>query len=136
MTCAPAPACLVAFWIASRTQKKTASSTGGAWRPTASATTRTCIGARRGERAERLVEAVVAQLRRVDAVPERAQLLDRRLGVVDDLVEPGRDGAAPAWSRASAELDLDRDEPVLGAVVEVALQPQPLARTRLDDPRT
>ena len=69
-------------------------------------------------------------------MPERAQLLDRRLGVLDDLVEPGRDRAGAGLISRQPELDLDRDQPVLGAIVEIALQPQPLARARLDDPRT
>ena len=54
-------------------------------------------------------------------MPERAELVDRRLGVLDDLVEPGPEGAGAGPISRQPELDLDRDQPVLGAVVEIAL---------------
>jgi hypothetical protein len=60
--------------------------------------------------------------------PERAQFLDRRLRVVEDLVKQGCHGICAGLLSRQRELDLDRDQPVLGAIVEIALEAQPLTR--------
>ena len=64
-----------------------------------------------GERPECLAKTVGPQLVRIDAVPERAQLVDRRFGLLDDLVEPCRDRAGAGLISRQPELDLDRDQP-------------------------
>ena len=89
-----------------------------------------------GEGAQGAFEAALAQLRRVDAVPQRTQLVDRGFRVVDDLVKSDRHGLCAGLLSRQRELDLNSDQPVLGAIMEIAFQPQPLLRARLDDART
>ena len=85
---------------------------------------------------ERDAEPVAGDHSRVQAVGDRAQLLERdrdllaggfdlrlRLGIVGELV-----GVHP-------ELERERDQPLLGAVVEVALEPLALLLAGLDHAR-
>ena len=76
----------------------------------------------------------------MDPAGELAQLLDRELELRRGLIRRGdRLGvlAGPSGepSPDAAQRERDRDEPLLGAVVEVALQPAALLVGRLDDPR-
>ena len=72
-------------------------------------------------------EAAVAQQRRVDAVRELAQLGQRRLHVAAQLLEHGLDRLRVALDELAGEADLhrERDEVLLRAVVQVALDPAP-----------
>ena len=80
---------------------------------------------RRG--AQRLGQPAVAQQRRVDAVRELAQLAERRLDVAAQLLEHRLDGLRIGLHELAGQADLDRerDEVLLRAVVEVALDPAP-----------
>ena len=86
------------------------------------------------DRGERGLEAPVHEDRRHRAPHERAQLgereprLDPRLR--DDRLRRGRVGVDPLLR--AAEIDRERDEALLGAVVDVALDPAQLRRLRLD----
>ena len=78
-----------------------------------------------GERRQRGVEPTVGQHRRVDAAHEVAQLADRQLGLLvgadDQLGGAGRVAARLEPLTGHAEVHRQRDEALLGAVVEVAL---------------
>ena len=88
------------------------------------------------DRAQRGAEPTVGEHGGVDAVGQVAQLAQRgaellpRGGHEPLLLGPGREPSAER-----AELQRERHEPLLGAVVEVALEPAALAVPRLDDPR-
>ena len=93
-----------------------------------------------GEGRDRVGQAGLGQDRRVDPAGELAQLLDRELELRRGLVGRGdRLGvlAGPSGepSPDAAQRERDRDEPLLGAIVEVALEPTALLVGRLDDPR-
>ncbi len=79
----------------------------------------------------------VVEPRRAHAGRDLAQVADRRADLVHDLVERRREHLRLARQRQlqATELDAERDEPLLGAVVEVALEPAPLLVAGLDDPR-
>jgi len=88
------------------------------------------------ERRERRVQAAVGQDRRVDAADELAQLREGRLRLLVRLVEQaaGRLGvAARELVARHAEVERERDEPSLDAVVEVALEAAPLLLLRPND---
>ena len=77
-------------------------------------------------------EAPLAQDRRVDAVSELAELLDRRCRIRVELVQLRPElGVADVLS-GEGQLDADRHQPLLGSVVQVALEAEPLAFARLD----
>ena len=80
-------------------------------------------------------EAFVGEDRRVDAARERAELLERAadLGVrlAEELVDRGVSSSDPA--AGELEREPDPEQPLLGAVVEVALEPPPLGVSGLDD---
>ena len=88
------------------------------------------------EVAQRGGEAVV-EPRRAHAGRDLAEVADRGADLVDDLVERGGEHLRLARKRhlQAPEPDAERDEPLLRAVVEVALEPPPLLVARLDDPR-
>ena len=93
------------------------------WRP-GTPLIRTGTGARVGERLQRRAEAAVAEERRVDAAREVAQLLHRELGLLARLGDQARGRAAGSLCQArlgEAEREGDGDQPLLGAVVQVAL---------------
>ena len=73
----------------------------------------------------------------MDAARELAQLADRELELVDGvgehLVELGRH-VGPEPLLGCAELERERDEPLLGAVVDVPLDPSPLLVPCRHDP--
>ena len=72
--------------------------------------------------------------RRVDALREAAHLVVGEVQLAPEVGE-GRDrgvGVAAAQRRGAGQADADRDEPLLGAVVKVALDPPPLAVGRGD----
>ena len=76
----------------------------------------------------------------MDAAGELAQLPDRDLDLCRGLVRRrdrlGVRAAFPAEpGPQQAQRQRQRDEALLGAVVEVALQPAPLGVGRLEDPR-
>ena len=73
----------------------------------------------------------------MDAARERAQLLERAHDLGVGLVEELLDALASSPSAAARELERqpDPEQPLLGAVVEVALEPPPLGVPRLDDAR-
>ena len=93
-------------------------------------------GRRAREIAQRGGEPVV-EARGAHAGCDLAQVADRRSDLVHDLVERGREDLRLARQRAlqAPDLDAERDEPLLRAVVEVALEPPALLVARLDDPR-
>ena len=78
--------------------------------------------------AQRVVEPAVGEHRRVDAVRERPQLLERLVDLVLELAQAldAALGIPPDDLLRQLELDPQRDEPLLGAVVQVALDPAPL----------
>ena len=88
----------------------------------------------RGERLERDRQPVPAEHRRVQAARDVAQLLERERDLAS---RPTRAGACASGSPSSmlleqAELERERDQPLLGAVVEVALEPLALLLSGLD----
>ena len=85
------------------------------------------------ERLDRRLEPLLAEERRVDPAGELAQLGDRLLDLVLRAREHVRVGRVAARGR-EPERDGERDEPLLRAVVEVALDPPPLGVGRGDDP--
>ena len=88
-----------------------------------------------GGGAQRLGEAAVHEQRRVDAVREVAQLLHRFLEVEADLVEHrlGLLGIGVGDLAREAHAHRERDEVLLRAVVQVALDAAALGVGRLDD---
>ena len=77
---------------------------------------------------QRVVEPAVGEHRRVDAVRERTQLVERLVHLVLELAQAldAALGIPPDDLLRQLELDPQRDEPLLGAVVQVALDPAPL----------
>ena len=90
-----------------------------------------------GQRLERGDQAVVGQDRRVDAAGQLSQLLERagelRLRAPEQLVRLRIAGGQHALAGSQGERD--RDEALLRAVVEVALEPAALGVAGLDDAR-
>ena len=95
-------------------------------------------------RAQRLDQPAVGQQRRVHAVGQRPQLLQRLLGGCLELADASCRAKRILREHVlhDAQLDAQRDEPLLRAVVEIALDPSPLvvgaggdARARLADGR-
>src|SRR5262245_1229696 len=82
---------------------------------------------------ERGGEAALAQHRRIDALRESAEVVDGRGRVIGDLVELGGELVVVDPLAEEAELDLDRHQPLLGAVVEIALDLAPLGFPGGDD---
>src|SRR3954447_9803120 len=72
----------------------------------------------------------------MDAARELAQLLQRALQLAARCVEePRRRGrVAVELALREAELERQRDQPLLRAVVEIALEPAALAHRHLDQP--
>ena len=93
-------------------------------------------GARRG-RAQRLLQSAVHQQRRVDAVREVAQLLHRVLQVVTDLLEDLLRGVGIGVGELTRQIHVDgqRDQVLLRAVVQVALDGTALRVAGFDDAR-
>ena len=85
---------------------------------------------------ERGREALV-EPRRAHAGGDRPQVGDRRRDLVDGGVERGREDLRLAGQRAlqPPQHDAERDEPLLRAVVQVALEPAALGVAGLRDPR-
>ena len=85
------------------------------------------------ERLERGVEPAVAEHCRVDAARQLAQLLERRVelgrGRREQLL--GLAGRSRQPGARHPQLQRHRHEPLLGSVVEVALEPAPLAECRV-----
>ena len=77
----------------------------------------------------------MVERRRVDAARQLPELLER----VGQLVARGRrellrlGGIAPDVGAEHPQLERERDEPLLGAVVQVALEPAPLGVAGRDD---
>ena len=87
-----------------------------------------------GERAQTVADAALAENGRVDAVRECAELIDRGGRIVADLVHLGPYRRFVYAVAEQSELDLDRHQPLLRAVVQVALQPEALVLGRSHDP--
>jgi hypothetical protein len=79
------------------------------------------------ERAKSLHETTASQYGRIDPVRQAAQLLDRRFRVVADRLELRDDPLVLDPLPRQPKLDLDRHQPLLGAVVKIALEPTALA---------
>ena len=130
-----APACLTAFASPSHATKYAAPrpplrAAPPARRPSARA------AAPGRERLERGGETLLGEDRRMHAARELAQLADGDLQLIDRGVEHSR--ARAGRRRAAlggAQLQRERDEPLLRAVVEVPLDPAPLGVAGRDDPR-
>ena len=88
-----------------------------------------------GQRLQRGHEPAVGEHGGVDAGREVAQVVDRRLGVLERVVdEPaGALGVLLPALLGELEVDHDVDELLLGAVVEVAAEPAPLLVAGLQD---
>ena len=90
-----------------------------------------------GDRAERRHEAAIEQDRRGDPADEVAQLGQRLAGLLlaveDELLRGGRIGVDPLARQA--QVDRQHHQALLGAVVEVALDPVQLARLDVEDGR-
>ena len=91
----------------------------------------------RQDRLQRRAEAAVGEDRGVDAARQLAQLVERARELGLRLDEQAEDVVGAALERALGEpqLQRERDEALLGAVVEVALQPAALGVAGLDDAR-
>ena len=88
------------------------------------------------ERLERAIEALLAERRGEDAHRVRAQVLEGSLGLdaeCADRLGP-RGGILVQRLLGEREPDPQRDQPLLGAVVQVALDPRALEIGRLRDP--
>ena len=87
--------------------------------------------ARRAARARR--QPMAADHGRMDSPRHLTQLVQRCLDLASRPLEPprGRGSASPGLLE-QAQLERERDEPLLRTVVQVALQPLPLPLTRLD----
>ena len=102
-----------------------------------SATTAVGSAARAAAALQRLGQAAVHEQRRVDAVREVAQLLHRVLEVVADLLEHLLRGVGIGVGELARQVHVhgQRDEVLLRAVVEVALDGTALRVARFDDAR-
>jgi hypothetical protein len=81
-------------------------------------------GASRSDRLERRTEAAIAQDRRMDPARELAQLLERLvelLAHLDDVLR-GCVGIGMDLRFDQTQVERDRDEPLLGAVMEIPLE--------------
>ena len=93
-------------------------------------------GRSRRQRLKAHGEAVVAEHRRVDSLGQLPELLHRRRQVLSR----GGPGAAPSSESGlrlrgrPAPVQRERDQPLLRAVVEIALEPPALGVARLHDP--
>ena len=128
---------MTTFVSASQATKYAVASTSGASRSVVASTV-TGSGVLRGQRLERAREPALREDSRVDAVRELAQLLDRDLELVgrrrEQLVDLGVCFRAELALRAP-ELERQRHEPLLRAVMEIALDPAALLVRRGDDAR-
>ena len=90
-----------------------------------------------GDRGERVGQAAVGEQRRVDAVGELAQLLERRCQVAAELLEDRRRlrRVRPRQFARQPHAGHERDQPLLRAVVQVALDAPALRVRRRDDAR-
>ncbi len=89
----------------------------------------------RGQRAQRRLEAALGQHRGVDAARQLAQLVRRRGELVRGLVEQRAASGSRCPRARQAQVEREPDEPLLGAVVEVALEPPARLVGRRDHPR-
>ena len=93
-------------------------------------------GRARGQRAYRRLEPALGQHHGMDAARQIAQLLEALPELVDRAVEERRRVGTVGHAHAcEPEVQRQRDEPRLRAVVEVALDAPPFAVGRLDQPR-
>src|SRR5689334_20214448 len=78
-----------------------------------------------GERLERDAEATLGEYRRMDTARDLLELLHGCFGRVDGAIElcPQRDELGRHRRLSGAQLQAQRDEPLLGAVVHVAFDP-------------
>ena len=90
-----------------------------------------------GDGLERRREPAVGEDGRVDAAGQLAQLLQRRRELLAGRLQKRvrRVGVGVEPRPSEAQRKRERDEPLLGAVVEVSLEPAPLGVARLDDAR-
>ena len=90
----------------------------------------------RGERLQRNLQPVTAEHGRVQAAGHGAQLLERGRDLAPRPLELSRRlGVVRQVPLEHAQLERERDEPLLGAVVEVALEPLALLLAGLDHAR-
>ena len=93
-------------------------------------------GRPRNKLLERDFESVTADDRRMKAAGDLAQLGERVRDLAASPVDAGPDFRIVAQPRTEhAEIEGERDQPLLRTVVEVALEQLPLSLCRLDDPR-
>jgi len=88
------------------------------------------------ERVERCREALLGEDRRVHAPRELTELVNGRLELVDRGREQAVDlgiGVFAGPALGNAELEGQRNQPLLGAVMQIALDPAPLVVRRRDD---
>ena len=81
---------------------------------------------RRSQASGGVHKTAASQHGRIDAVRQPAQLLDRRLRVVADRLELRGDPIVLDLLLRQPKLDLDRHQPLLGAVMKIALEPTAL----------
>ena len=84
--------------------------------------------------AERRVEAVVGEERRIDAVRGRAEVVERIVEVRRELCEPAVERAVVCEVAGELELDSQRDELLLHAVMEIPLDLAPFRRGGSHEP--
>src|SRR5215208_6769699 len=90
----------------------------------------------RSELAERDGEPMSADHRGVNPTRDLTQLVQRRVDLVTRVFELSRRAAvAGELLLEQTQLERERNEPVLGAVMQIALQSLPLPLTGFDDPR-
>ena len=93
-------------------------------------------GVRAASACDRRLQAAVAEHGRMDPARELAQLLERlRQLLAGALERRARLGLVAAAAGGEPQVERERDEPLLRAVVQVALEPAALGVARLDDPR-
>ena len=99
----------------------------------ARSSTSTGSGARAGQRAQRRLEPAVGEHGRVDAAGELAQLGERLVELLHRARRASAcaaSGSLPALVARQPQLQAQRDEPLLRAVVQVALEPAALGQAR------
>ena len=125
-------ACLTAFVMLSATTKYAPASTASGSRSSDAPDDPDRQRRAVGERPERRGQPALGEDRRVQATGELAQLLHREVelppGAGDELLRPV--GVARRAGLEHAELDREGDEPLLRAVVEVALEAPALVQSR------
>ena len=91
-------------------------------------------GGPRSEGVQRDSEAALREDSRVDAAGEVSKLLDSDLNLIGRVAEQALLGSLVVSALCALQLEGESDEPLLGPVVEISLDPPALLVARRDDP--